>query len=734
MSHTHQQFPQPSSYMPDPSEEDVVNETELALTEQKFCSGYGTYHTNHPDARTRSEYAEWCLNDLDLQNPLSIAKEQGQWVIPSIVCDEYARNHQHQRLYGKFGFAWFDIDEKGHSKEKVESVLDALDCDYYVYTTKSSTAEYPKWRGIIPYEKLISAEDHVLVQEIVNDLFEESGIKPDRINQRPAQIAFLPNRGDYYDFAVFDVWERLSMSSPVVIERLKAKRAVVKKQLIERQQKRELNHRKMQERIKQGATDVLGVFKELYPLKDMLVVCGYEKKGENRFLSPNSQSGIPGVTVDGDKWFSKHASDIGIGNTDSNGAAFGDVSDLWFHYFNGGVIDIQALKNFIEQETDFDFSLAAFEGIESDESSLMMPEVIDKAADRAMKFPLISVDELKSAPRSNDWLIKGIIEKNSYGMIFGEPASGKSLLMLDMAFCVAAGIDWSGYATAQGKVVYIAGEGFNGLKRRVTALETKYQQTASGLFFSQQPAALIDKENVQAVADAIEAICPEPVLIVIDTLHRNFGSGDENSSQDFGTFTSNIDTILRKSGATVLVVHHTGHGDKSRGRGSSSIKAALDVEYSVVKSTSDQVSMKCTKAKDFDEPEEQMFEIETVELDLTDEEDEPVKSVVINPLINSHSTSLEQLSPREAVILNALKKALDKAGCPPESILPVREAELIITDRLVALESWREQAFSDMDVQGIMSHNAKKQAFHRAKKRLCEIGLISYFNDYYWVT
>lgn len=708
---------------------------ESCLPESTFCSGYGTYHTNKPSATNRKPYQSWSLCDLDLDNPPSLEKWQAQWVIPSVVCDEYARNHRHQKQYGKFGFAWFDIDEAGHTRKEIEHVLDDLECDYYIYTTKSSTADYPKWRGIIPYETLIDANEHILLQEIINDLFEESGITPDRVNQRPAQIAFLPNRGDYYDSYSLDVWGPISLSSPILKARLKAKKAAVAEREMDIAHKREVNRKKMQQRIDKGERDVINVFNKLYPLEDMLIECGYKKTGPNRFLSPNSESGIPGVTIEGDKWFSRHTSDIGIGMTDSNGSAFGDVCDLWFHYYNNGEQEIQALKNFIQQDSDFDFDMPAFEGIDSDESPLTHSDEQSKPElKNELEFPLISVQQLKDTLSSNEWLIKGILEKDSYGMIFGEPASGKSLLMLDMAFCVAAGIDWNGHKTSRGKVVYIAGEGFNGLKRRVSALENKYDQSVDDLFFSKQPASLIDQNNVRAVAAAIEKICPYPALIVIDTLHRNFGSGDENSSQDFGIFTSNIDSTLRKSGATVLVVHHTGHGDKSRGRGSSSIKAALDVEYSIIKNSNDQVSMKCTKAKDFDEPEEQKFEIQSVDLDLTNDEGEPIQSVVITAVSDILTSPVERLTPREKVIFNALKKALDMDGCPPEIKLSQKDAELIVADSLVNLSKWREQAYLDMEEQISVPPTAKRQAFNRAKKVILELGLADHFFDYWWVT
>ena len=55
-------------------------------------------------------------------------------------------------------------------------------------------------------------------------------------------------------------------------------------------------------------------------------------------------------------------------------------------------------------------------------------------------------------------------------MIFGQPASGKSFLAVDLAASIATGRAFQGLKTQKGDVVYIAGEeGYRGLKRRFTA-------------------------------------------------------------------------------------------------------------------------------------------------------------------------------------------------------------------------------------------------------------------------
>jgi RecA-family ATPase len=43
--------------------------------------------------------------------------------------------------------------------------------------------------------------------------------------------------------------------------------------------------------------------------------------------------------------------------------------------------------------------------------------------------------------------------------------------------------------------------------------------------------------------------------------------GDESSSKDIGKFIKNLDLHIKSLGAAILIVHHSGHGDKERSRG-----------------------------------------------------------------------------------------------------------------------------------------------------------------------
>lgn len=346
-------------------------------------------------------------------------------------------------------------------------------------------------------------------------------------------------------------------------------------------------------------------------------------------------------------------------------------------------------------------------------------------------FNLIPISELTLKPISNHWQIKGVFEKNSLGLIFGPPASAKSFIAMDMAFCVATGINWNGNQTEQGKVAYLAGEGFNGMSRRFKALELKYNIKTDNLFLSELPASLIEFSNTVTVSQAIQSICPDASLIIIDTLHRNFGGGDENSSKDLGAFINNIDIHLRKTGATVLIVHHSGHGDQDRSRGSSSIKAAMDVEYKISK-VDDDVTMECTKSKEFEKPEPLSFKLKSQPLGWTDEDGKPITSAILNPSFYIKEKNGVKLSSNDNLILKVLSELIESKGMPV-SENAIQKLNLYEGKKCITLEVWRDEVYPLLDVDSDKKQEALKKAFQRSRKKLKDAGRINMFDDHFWL-
>jgi len=284
-----------------------------------------------------------------------------------------------------------------------------------------------------------------------------------------------------------------------------------------------------------------------------------------------------------------------------------------------------------ERASENDGVNATLSGNEKDNAT-----VDDADAHGRSKFSFVSAASLMQSIKPNDWLIKGVVERDSLTMVFGDPESGKSLLVKDMALSVAAGIKWRGLRTVHGAVFYVCGEGHNGLGRRLSAWSMQNGVDVSGIpfFCSTIPAQLTLADSALEVERAIRelaAIHGTPAMIVVDTLARNFGPGDENNAKDVGRFVAHLDMFLRAPfGAAVVFAHHTGHTSKDRAKGSIAIPGAIDANYRVTKDGSD-IRMESCKAKDFARPDPMQFKLVIHGLGMVDEDGDTVTGATVSP-------------------------------------------------------------------------------------------------------
>ena len=211
-------------------------------------------------------------------------------------------------------------------------------------------------------------------------------------------------------------------------------------------------------------------------------------------------------------------------------------------------------------------------------------------------------------------LIKGFIETLSLVVLFAASGVGKTFLAISWLCAIVTGRDWNGRAAKQGKVFYMAGEDFNGVCRRVTAWESENQDIPPGALFISDHAVLLatDGQADYLIDEIRRAGVNEFALIVIDTLARCYGA-DENSTQDMSRFITVCDRIRLMFKCTVLLLHHTGVSDDSRGRGNSSLPAGADTVFRM-EAKRHGIELTCTKSKNSAPPPKMLFRLDTVAL------------------------------------------------------------------------------------------------------------------------
>jgi len=253
-----------------------------------------------------------------------------------------------------------------------------------------------------------------------------------------------------------------------------------------------------------------------------------------------------------------------------------------------------------------------FNDLSAAEGADKVRERIDAAEPvRRRGFSLVPASSLQF--KDPDYLIDDLIERDSLAICFGPPETWKSLFSIDALCSIQTGTEFHGRKVKRGRAVYLCGEGFNGIARRLEAWNQKHgiAKADNDLLISNQAAALNDEVLLSGVLAELEQYKPD--VVAIDTLARNFGPGDENSTSDMQAFIRACDRIREINGCSVILVHHSGHMDKSRARGNSALKGAADWEFQFER-RNETVEVTCTKSKDAERPEPQAFALDIIDI------------------------------------------------------------------------------------------------------------------------
>lgn len=374
---------------------------------------------------------------------------------------------------------------------------------------------------------------------------------------------------------------------------------------------------------------------------------------------------------------------------------------------------------------------------------VLIPEVGMDANDYASKYGLERLAEVLAPkkeekswlfdahtalmqPEPTKWLIKEWLPQGGFIMLHGEPASGKSFVALDMMLALSSGIGtWAGFKAKQAKVLYLCGEGFNGIPARLTAWMQAHQGRDIGTFFmSSWALALDNKQEGLFAKNSIRTLPFKPDLIVIDTLNR-FYEGDENSAQEMRVFLDFVSELQQEFGSSVMIVHHTGVSKEAQGRarGSSALRGAVDTEISV---TNEKKILTLTqrKQKDAERHEPLLLALRKVTLaGWVDEDGEDVTSAIVEVATEEESmgTSENESVETMAILMDAWIEGRHRfllGDKPYISRSEIRQYLLKVWGE-GAIETEEDRKQIDMRIKNFMRENGKYLGLSKAiEKRL----------------
>ena len=363
-------------------------------------------------------------------------------------------------------------------------------------------------------------------------------------------------------------------------------------------------------------------------------------------------------------------------------------------------------------------------------------EIEKQTRDAAIALPIEWAEAMRE-PHAGQELVEGLIPAGSLIVEFGPSGSGKTFSALDMGCHIAAALPWNGRRVRRSIVLYVAAEAGPSIRNRVIAWRQQHEIDELPLAAITIPvdirAPVGDVDRIIETATRIGKEQGAPVgLIVVDTLSRAFGGGDENSSEDMGALVGNVDRIRHETSAAVLLVHHAGKDTTKGARGHSLLRAAADVEIEVANSDGI-VTATVTKHRDGTTGATITGKLRPVEIG-TNAWGDPLATCVLEAVGAVAPRGNRPLPKGCELALRALRDAISDRGeaLPATSGIPPGT-------QAVTGKAWRDRYYVldalDVDDPAEIKREreARKKRFTRARQAMLNAGIVGAVNDWHWL-
>lgn len=573
-------------------------------TKPAFPSGFGQSESHAltlSDGRSNSHkdaghpYKTVSAHEIRVmaKEPSSKKKDQAHWFIPSTYAECDARNHDVQRAKGTFRWLTLDVDTNNLSLADVDAAVSGVigEACRMIYSTRSATKTNRKWRVLIPTANAIAGADFGDTQNAFFDLLEstsEGALIPDRALARPAQLVYLPNRGEFYEEKVEEASTLNLTPDHAIIQHRDAKRAAMARAEAKTARDRRIAERK----AKMQADDVSPVdhFNDAHSVADLLARYGYKQAGSScDWKSPMQSSGSYATRNYGDYWISLSGSDANaeIGRETNGGHRHGDAFDLYRHYEHRGNSK-EAVKAYAEEAgLNNKFTVGHHsdktEGFQIEPNNTSLDEAVRNTQINSFRNGLFSASDLDGIsipPRV--WHVQDLIPSDTVTLFSGDGGTGKSLVALQLAASTALARPWLGLAVRDGKAVYVSAEDDRAeLHRRLAdiaqaegvELSDLRNLTLRSLAGEDALLALLGKGGAlepTPLLDAIDELLErdKPDLLVLDTLADYF-AGNENDRAQARQFIGMLRGLAIRHKCAVFMLAHPSLTGLNSGTGTS---------------------------------------------------------------------------------------------------------------------------------------------------------------------
>lgn len=171
------------------------------------------------------------------------------------------------------------------------------------------------------------------------------------------------------------------------------------------------------------------------------------------------------------------------------------------------------------------------------------------SAPERMSFETYSEFDL-SVNEKIEWVVDGILAKDSTSLVIAQPKVGKSELSRDLSASVARGESFLGFNTKRGPVLLIP------LEESRMVMKEKFK--TRGLSNSDNNLFIAKTGNRETIVEDLEEAIVKfnPTLVIIDTLQRVVGCDDMNDYTKTYNKIMPFTNLARKYKCHIMFIHH----------------------------------------------------------------------------------------------------------------------------------------------------------------------------------
>lgn len=180
-------------------------------------------------------------------------------------------------------------------------------------------------------------------------------------------------------------------------------------------------------------------------------------------------------------------------------------------------------------------------------------------------------------------LVEELFPRVGLGTIYGPSTAGKTFVALDWMAAIATGKPLFGRDTEPVGVLYLAFEGYYGIRKRIHGIKQEKGLSAVALELVDAPWTLSEpqdwapmRQHINAARGRLEATGYGMGIIIVDTITAAYAGMDANSQAEVTKALRQLKRLAMDTQCLVLVVGHTGK-DTTRGMvGSFAYKSESD--------------------------------------------------------------------------------------------------------------------------------------------------------------